>query len=461
VNKTLPGYTDPSVEWNDSERQIHLTEHNNAAPSSIIDEPNNYATQRYVDSSYDEDLVTLINQLTEPMFLGYLENLTAFEHRVTTTPNCIEAGKYIYNEFKEMGLEVRYHNWSWEDYFGSNIEATIKGLDPRSDEIYIVCGHYDTVACPGADDNGGGTAAVLSAAKVMSKYAFNHTVRFVTFSGEEQGLIGSYFYVAEAVENNDNIVAALNADMIGYADNERDAGVVLVIENADSAWITDVTINISKEYFKYINLQVKRVGPWYGSDHYCFWYHGYNAIWYHEFAFNPWYHSKGDVIENMNPSYATNVSKLIMATLVELSQLVILNPPDKPETPVGETKGKAGKKYTYSTSTTDPDGDQVYYLWDWGDGNFSDWLGPYDSGDTAEASYTWVKEGEYEIRVKSKDIYNAESEWSDPLTVTMPKNKPIIQRLLQRPVKRFPLLQTMAVLTIELLSYKKYHNYIP
>jgi hypothetical protein len=368
----------------------------------------------------NKNLAKLIEELTESIYLRFLENITAFEHRVTTSLNCEQAGRYIYKEFKRMGLEVRYHNWSWEDYYGSNIEATIKGLDKNSDEIYIVCAHYDTVWCKGADDNGSGTAAVLAAAEIMSRYAFNHTVRFVTFSGEEEGVIGSYFYALEAYQSNENIVAVLNVDMIGYADNKKDAEIVRVIQDTNSEWISEVSKRVSLEYSQHINLEVKREGPYGGSDHYRFWYFGYNAIWYHEFAFNPWYHTSGDTIEHMNPSYATRVSKLIMATLVDLSELRIVHPPDKPARPEGPIEGKVGKKYEYISSTSDPDGDQIYYLWDWGDGNFSQ-CGPYNSGEIANASYTWSKEGDYKIRVRARDIHGKESEWSDPLLISIRK----------------------------------------
>ena len=97
-------------------------------------------------------------------------------------------------------------------------------------------------------------------------------------------------------------------------------------------------------------------------------------------------------------------------------------PPNKPNKPSGQTNGKAGTEYTYFTNTTDPDGDQVYYKWDWGDGSYSDWLGSYASGEEASASHTW-SQGSYNIKVKAKDIRGYESEWSDPLEVSMPKNQ--------------------------------------
>jgi hypothetical protein len=96
------------------------------------------------------------------------------------------------------------------------------------------------------------------------------------------------------------------------------------------------------------------------------------------------------------------------------------HPPNKPIKPSGTTIGTPKTEYSYTSRTTDPDGDQIFYMWDWGDGNTSGWLGPYVSGTTVEASYTWTKPGTYDIKVKAKDNYNgAESEWSDTLPITI------------------------------------------
>jgi len=99
-------------------------------------------------------------------------------------------------------------------------------------------------------------------------------------------------------------------------------------------------------------------------------------------------------------------------------------PPNKPERPSGQTNGEINIEYTYTTSTTDPDGDQVYYNWSWGDGTYSGWTGPYASGATASAKHTWTVEGTYQIKVKARDTNDAESPWSDPLAVSMPLIQP-------------------------------------
>ena len=102
------------------------------------------------------------------------------------------------------------------------------------------------------------------------------------------------------------------------------------------------------------------------------------------------------------------------------------NAPEKPDKPTGKKLGKPWQEYTYSSSTTDPDNDDIKYMWDWGDGNFSDWIGPYTSGEECEITYIWSQKGSYSVKVKAKDIYGMESEWSDPLIVTMPVKYSII-----------------------------------
>ena len=64
-------------------------------------------------------------------------------------------------------------------------------------------------------------------------------------------------------------------------------------------------------------------------------------------------------------------------------------------------------------------------MFDWGDGSYSNWLGPYTSGKSVEATHTWSKKGTYEVKVKAKDDHGVVSEWSDPLPVSMPISRNI------------------------------------
>ena len=117
------------------------------------------------------------------------------------------------------------------------------------------------------------------------------------------------------------------------------------------------------------------------------------------------------------------------------------NPPNKPDAPTGEASGRFLTDYIYTTSTTDPDGDQIMYLFDWGDGSTSGWLGPFDSGEDCTATNSWGW-GSYNIRVKARDTNFEESDWSDPLAISMPKTKsfrhPIFIEIIYKLIERFP-----------------------
>ena len=97
-------------------------------------------------------------------------------------------------------------------------------------------------------------------------------------------------------------------------------------------------------------------------------------------------------------------------------------PPVEP-TINGQTNGKVGEKYTYCISPiVDPDGDDLYVYWEWGDGETSGWLGPYQSGQEICESHSWDTAGTYTIMAKLKDDFGAESGWGE-LSVTMTKSR--------------------------------------
>jgi hypothetical protein len=98
------------------------------------------------------------------------------------------------------------------------------------------------------------------------------------------------------------------------------------------------------------------------------------------------------------------------------------DPPATPSTPNGPTRGTINNQYWFSSVSTDPNNDQIYYLFNWGDGTSSAWLGPYSSGSTISALYSWSSIGDYDVKVKAKDTNGATSDWSQPLTITIVLN---------------------------------------
>jgi hypothetical protein len=315
-DKIIPDITKFSSKWIEYPKSEDKENNHNSNlyyPNDIV------RTTTQLDETID--LTSLIVQITESTVTSYIQSLTNFGPRRSGTPACDNAGNYIASVFDGMGLDVRIQQFSAGGGQTFNVEGTLPGTDPTSTEVYIVCGHYDTVSgSPGADDNAAGTAAVLASAQVMSQYTFSHTVKFVAFSGEEQGLIGSSIYASEAQSLGTNIKEVLNADMIGYAETYEDQHT---IEIHGSGTIASYSQQISDEYPGLIDLTVIPHGPSGNSDHYPFIQNGYDAAMYHEYHFNPYYHSSQDTIDKLDLDYDMRVTRMIMATLVTFSNLQI------------------------------------------------------------------------------------------------------------------------------------------
>ena len=94
------------------------------------------------------------------------------------------------------------------------------------------------------------------------------------------------------------------------------------------------------------------------------------------------------------------------------------DPPAAPSVPSGSTSGSSGTSYSYSTKATDPDGDQVKYTFDWGDGTTST-TSLVSSGTAASASHSWNAAGTYSVKVMATDSKGATSTWSGTLTVSV------------------------------------------
>jgi len=199
-----------------------------------------------------------------------------------------------------------------------NVEATKPGVT-RPGEIYILCGHYDSTSedpwnlAPGAEDNASGTAAVLEAAAALKDCRFDATLRFIAFSGEEQGLIGSRAYAEESRAAGEDIRGVFNMDMVSYLDepahdvdvryNDFSQGLLAVYEAAAHAYVPNYDI-------------YPETGGTGGSDHEPFWENGYAALLTIEHGgqqFYPWYHKTTDVAANLTAAFGADVTRANLA----------------------------------------------------------------------------------------------------------------------------------------------------
>jgi len=106
------------------------------------------------------------------------------------------------------------------------------------------------------------------------------------------------------------------------------------------------------------------------------------------------------------------------------------SPPFPPTILKGPTVAGSKIELEFITVAPDPEGDQVSYQWDWGDGNISEWLGPYAFGEQVKTTHLWADNGTYDIRVRAKDVLGEESSWSSAYQITI---SPQIQFVNMRP----------------------------
>jgi len=133
------------------------------------------------------------------------------------------AGAWLEQRLRDAGYNVERHEFQVNTPGGPkatyNLVAEAKGTK-RPDEIVIVGAHYDSrEGTPGADDNASGSAAVLSLAGTFASAKPERTLRFILFTNEEyfrQDLMGSLVYAKRSRARNENIVAMLSLETIGY-----------------------------------------------------------------------------------------------------------------------------------------------------------------------------------------------------------------------------------------------------
>jgi hypothetical protein len=208
-----------------------------------------------------------------------------------------------------------------------NVIATRTGVSRPGRQI-LVTAHLDDMpgspspTAPGADDNGSGSVTVLRAAQIMAALPFEKTVRFICFTGEEQGLRGSSAYATAAAVRGDTIDAVVNLDMIAYESNDIDvielhAGTTVAASGA----IADAFMNVNTTYGLGFAPEKITTGSTSASDHASFWVRGYPAILaIEDFQdFTPWYHKVTDRVATLDQDFFTRFVKAAVGTVATLA----------------------------------------------------------------------------------------------------------------------------------------------
>lgn len=202
----------------------------------------------------DIEIEKMVSEVSADSLKSYINTLVAFGTRNTlsnqTDPKrgIGAARNWVLSKFKEFAKHSNGRLTAMIDTVTlqpdgrrvnrqvllGNVVATLKGTDPNDNRVFIISGHLDNMRtnvmdsvgfAPGANDDGSGTSAVIECARIMSKHSFPATIIFVAVSGEEQGLLGSTFMANKAKEENWNIVAVLNNDIVG-SNNSNETNII-------------------------------------------------------------------------------------------------------------------------------------------------------------------------------------------------------------------------------------------
>ncbi len=250
------------------------------------------------------------------------------------------ATQYVYEHMQSLGYAVRYHNYTYDSYNLRNVIGEKQGL-VHPEKIVLLTAHLDSRAAaaphnpaPGADDNASGSAALLIAADLLAGLDFDYTIRLAFFTGEEQGMWGSYYYAAEAYNAGEDILGVLNFDMIAW-DAKGGPDIDLHSNNPaiadDSDALAELVAAVIDVYDLDLIPQIVKNGTRF-SDHSRFWDRGYAAILGIEDYFNAaeataeprdWntnYHSVNDRLSTLNLTYFREYARAALAAFVHLAE---------------------------------------------------------------------------------------------------------------------------------------------
>lgn len=232
-------------------------------------------------------------------------------------------------------LKIESQSFTYNGKTSKNIIVTKKGTK-YPDTYVIICGHYDTIVGPGVNDNGSGVAIILEMARLLKNVPTEYSIKFINFSGEEQGLLGSQAYVTNIVNGTTpkmNIRLVFNLDEVGGvagANNnkiycEKDGTPTQPTSMASTYATYPSTNNAASNTFNtilmncftlYNNGAVSPVTSYIErSDYMPFDKNNDVSIGLYEYNQSSHPHKSTDTYANMDPIYVYNVGKVATAAV--------------------------------------------------------------------------------------------------------------------------------------------------
>jgi aminopeptidase YwaD len=275
---------------------------------------------------YFEEIVSQVSYDTILSNLQQLESLGIKEPGSAALDNTADWLIRKYLSYGYTNIVRDTFNYSGKQLYNLVITKPGSIFPPR---FLIIDGHYDTYQGPGVNDNGSGVATILEIARLLSHIPTSLYIRFINFSAEEQGLIGSQHYVDQTVvPTNMNILLVFNIDEVGGVAGminntitcERDESNPSS-NNAVSYAYTDTLVNLVQLYSNLLT----QVNYAYGSDYVPFQEAGKIITGLYETNESSYPHSPNDVLSNMSPAYVTQVTKASTGAALYFSKALETN----------------------------------------------------------------------------------------------------------------------------------------
>lgn len=246
-----------------------------------------------------------------------LNDLVAFEDfgvKEVGTEAIDSAKNWIIDRYADLGYgSIETQQFSMYGKTTSNIIVTKIGT-VYPDTFLIIDAHYDTINGPGTNDNGSGTVLLLELARLLRDVETDYSIKFIHFSGEELGLIGSQFYVDNTViPENMDIKLVLNIDEVGGVSGTNNNTIVCELDNtsppsSNNAASAVATREMANCFALYSTLQTE-ISYAYASDYMPFENNGEIITGLYEKNESPYPHTPYDTLENMDPEYVYEVTK--------------------------------------------------------------------------------------------------------------------------------------------------------
>lgn len=262
-----------------------------------------------------------VSQTNITTILQEFENLGVKTTGSTANTNALNWLKAKYQSYGYTASQITEDSFTYNSTGSKNLVITKTGtLYPN---IYvIICGHYDTITGTGVSDNGSGTSIILEAARILKDIPTDYSIKFIHFSGEEQGLVGSTHYVNNVVFQNNvrqlNIRVVFNIDQVGGEIGNNNNAIKCESDqsgqtgnNAQSLAFTQQLANCTTLYSP---LQTVMSNA-YASDYMPFEGKGdiITGFYENERSYNE--HTVNDTFANVDPVYVFNVGKAAVGAL--------------------------------------------------------------------------------------------------------------------------------------------------